>query len=259
MDLKTKTKEAKVILLDIEGTTTAISFVEEILFPYAAKHVEQFLKDNWNGNDIQEIVKDLRKENEVDVKNGMDGVVKILSLDSDSGFSLEQVQESIILNILWQMKHNMKRTGLKAIQGKIWKIGFEKGHLLGQLFDDVPKAFEAFRSNGQIISIYSSGSVQAQKLLFKYSTAGDLSSYISDYFDTRIGAKIEGESYKSIARALNVDPSNILFFTDVVKEGIAGREGGVDVVIMIRPGNAPLSPQQLNEFSTANTFEELTI
>jgi enolase-phosphatase E1 len=140
---------------------------------------------------------------------------------------------------LWLMDRDRKSTALKSLQGKIWKAGFESGELKGTLFGDVPAALGRW-SKATRVAIYSSGSVEAQQLLFRYSSFGDLTALISGYFDTRVGAKRDCASYAAIAAATGVAPGEILFFSDVVAELDAAREAGCGTRFVVRPGNAPV-------------------
>jgi len=123
------------------------------------------------------------------------------------------------------MDRDRKSTALKSLQGRIWKGGFERGELKGTLFDDVPAAMERWSAHGQV-AIYSSGSVAAQLLLFRHSNFGDLTPLISGYFDTRTGPKSASASYQAIATAMDLEPRQVLFFSDVVRELDAAREAG---------------------------------
>jgi enolase-phosphatase E1 len=137
------------------------------------------------------------------------------------------------------MDNDRKSTALKSIQGKIWKAGFESGELKGTLFDDVPAAFQRWSEQARI-AIYSSGSTEAQQLLFRHSIFGDLTSLIAGYFDTRAGAKGDSASYTAIAAAMEVAPAEVLFFSDVVRELDAAREAGCKTRLVFHPGNAPV-------------------
>ena len=141
--------------------------------------------------------------------------------------------------VRWLMDRDRKSTALKGLQGRIWKTGFESGELKGTLFVDVPPALARWTVHGRA-AIYSSGSVESQKLLFRYSTFGDLSAFISDYFDTKTGAKTVAASYAAISSALNVAPSEVCFFSDVVRELDPAREAGMCTRLVIRHGNAPV-------------------
>ena len=137
------------------------------------------------------------------------------------------------------MDRDRKSTALKSLQGKIWKAGFESGEMQGTLFADVPAALTRWSMSARV-AIYSSGSVEAQQLLFRYSTFGDLTPLIAAYFDTRTGPKASSASYAAIAAALNVEPREVLFFSDVVRELDPAREAGLETRLVVRPGNAPI-------------------
>ncbi|CAL8111506.1 unnamed protein product [Orchesella dallaii] len=242
----------KVILLDIEGTTTSISFVKDALFPFARKELETFLVKNWDDPIVQSIIDIIQKQSEEDAAKGL------LENAIPSGLNKDLVLPEIFKNLYWQMDNDRKTTGLKALQGKIWKKGFEEGLLKGQVYEDVPPAFQRWKNSGKEIYIYSSGSVEAQILLFKYSEAGDLTKHLSGYFDTTTGPKIEANSYKIISEKIGVPPNTILFCTDVSKEAYAAKEAGLQVVVSIRPGNVALSEQELKDFPNVTNFTTLS-
>jgi enolase-phosphatase E1 len=152
------------------------------------------------------------------------------------------------------MDRDRKSTALKSLQGKIWKAGFESGELKGTLFDDVPAALRRWALHAQI-SIYSSGSVEAQRLLFRYSTFGDLTSLIAGYFDTRTGPKAASASYAAIAAAMHVEPAEVMFFSDVVRELDAAREAGCQTRLVMREGNAPVT--DAHEHAAVESFAVL--
>ncbi|XP_034663154.1 enolase-phosphatase E1 isoform X2 [Drosophila subobscura] len=212
---------AKVVLVDIEGTTTSISFVHDVLFPYAKNNVKKFLAEGWeSSSEIKQIVHTFRvPPTEMDVQI-IAGFVRYL-IDKD-----------------------LKVTPLKTLQGLIWQQGYETGELRGHVFEDVPGAFAAWREAGLRIAVYSSGSVAAQKLIFKYSIAGDLLTHLSAHFDTHVGHKQETQSYVNIAKSLGEDPRNILFLTDIPGEAAAARAAGLQAIMLQRPGNAPLTDDQ---------------
>jgi enolase-phosphatase E1 len=141
------------------------------------------------------------------------------------------------------MDRDRKSTALKSLQGKIWKAGFENGELKGTLFDDVPEALKRWSTDARV-AIYSSGSVEAQKLLFRYSSHGDLTALISGYFDTRTGPKMESASYAAIAAAMRVAQEEVLFFSDSVRELDAARDAGCGTRLVVRPGNQPVDDAQ---------------
>ena len=220
--------QPRVFLCDVEGTVAPLSLVSEQLFPYARKHLADYLKQNLMRSDVQEDLKLLAEENRAEQSD-------------DCPTRGIEIRNELYARAypLWLMDCDRKSTALKSLQGKIWKAGFESGELKGTLFADVPEAFRRWSQQGRV-AIYSSGSVAAQKLLFRYSTYGDLTSLITDYFDTRTGPKSEKESYSEIARQMDIPPAEVIFFSDVVRELDAAREAGCQTRLVVRPGNAPV-------------------
>lgn len=219
----------KLYLLDVEGTVAPISLVTEHLFPYARKHLPQYLKENLNNPDVQDDLRLLAEENRAEA-----------SEDAPT-FGIEIRNElHARAYLLWLMDRDRKSTALKSLQGKVWKEGFEAGELKGMLFADVLPAFERWSELAKI-AVYSSGSVEAQKLLFTYSDYGDVTPLISGYFDTHTGPKSDATSYRAIAAAMKVASAEVIFFSDVVKELDAAREAGFDTQLVTREGNAPVA------------------
>ena len=219
------------ILLDIEGTTTPIAFVHEVLFSYARAHARDFLRNNQDSDEVRADVALLREEHAADESNNL------------------QPPESIADYIDWLIDRDRKSTGLKSLQGKIWRQGYLDGTLKSQVFADVAPAMERWHAKGLRISIFSSGSVLAQQLLFAHTDAGDLTKFIDDYFDTNVGKKGEAESYRKIAAALNLQASEILFISDVVAELEAAKEAGMATLLSVRPGNSPQEwPEVIRSF-----------
>ena len=216
----------RAILLDIEGTTTPIAFVHEVLFPYARDHVKQFLM-SIDKDEVRADIGRLHEEHAADVSNGRQPPG--LSDDIDS----------LVAYVEWLIARDRKATGLKSLQGKIWRQGYTNGSLKSQVYADVAPAFARWRARGWTISIFSSGSMLAQQLLFAHTEAGDLTGFISDYFDTNVGKKGEAASYRKIAAALNARADEILFVSDVVAELDAAKEAGMQTLLSIRPGNPP--------------------
>jgi len=223
----------KLILLDIEGTTTPIDFVYQTLFPFARERVKDYLGRNWEATEVQADLAQLRAEQSADIAQGLDP-------PTVEGGSLTEQIESAVVYIHWLMDRDRKSTPLKAIQGRIWRDGYLAGELLGQVFDDVGPAFERWRRQNKLICIYSSGSALAQKLLFGHTTAGDLTSYISRYFDTTIGHKVDADSYRRIADELHLAPAEIVFISDAITELDAARAAGMKTILALRPGNRPV-------------------
>lgn len=220
------------ILLDIEGTTTPIDFVFDILFPYARDHMRAFVLEHWAAEETHRDVASLIEENQKDRRCG-------LAPPPLPGRPEEADPDDVVAYLFWLMDLNRKSTPLKSLQGRIWEAGYYAGHLKAQVFDDVPPALARWRSQAKRVAIFSSGSVLAQKLLFSHTEVGDLTDLIDDYFDTNIGMKVEPGSYQQIAGRLGVAPSAVLFISDVTAELEAARETGVEVLLCVRPGNRP--------------------
>ena len=199
------------LLLDIEGTTTPITFVTDTLFPYARARLVSFLSREGRA-------------------------------DEASAF-------------LAEMDRDSKSTELKALQGRIWEDGYRSGELTGTVFDDVPRAFGRWQSAGTPIAIFSSGSVLAQQWLFRRSSAGDLTPFISQYFDTEVGPKRDPASYARIAATVALPPSSITFVSDVVAELDAARAAGMQTIMSLRPGNHPQPP---HDHRVVHSFDEIT-
>jgi enolase-phosphatase E1 len=226
---------ARLYLLDIEGTVAPLSLVTEQLFPYAEAHCAGFLRDHADDSAVREDLTLLAKENHAETDPYLPcrlPAVRWPGLMDEVSFQINAVSY-----LLWLMDRNSKSTALKSLQGKIWKAGFESGELKGTLFADVPEAFERWAAQGKV-AIYSSGSVEAQRLLFRHSAFGDLTPQISGYFDTRTGPKREAASYGMIAEAMGVEAQHAIFFSDVVAELNAAREAGLGTRLVVREGNA---------------------
>jgi len=196
--------------MDIEGTTTPISFVHEVLFPYAAQHMPEYLERHGN----------------------------------DTGADLE--------TLLRWIREDKKEPVLKTIQGKIWKTGYEDGTLKSIVYDDVDDAMRAWKDRGLTLAIYSSGSVEAQKLLFRYTIKGDLTPLLSAYFDTAVGPKRDAASYRTIVGRLALAPDEIHFLSDIPEELDGAREAGMAATQIVRPGTKPTE-----RHATAETFADL--
>ncbi|XP_051227038.2 probable bifunctional methylthioribulose-1-phosphate dehydratase/enolase-phosphatase E1 isoform X1 [Lolium perenne] len=240
------------VVLDIEGTTTPISFVTDVMFPYARDNVRKHLISTYDSEETKEDIELLRIQVEEDLRNGVVGAVSVAPSDAGK----EEVINSLVTNVESMIKADRKITSLKQLQGHIWRTGFESKELHGVVFEDVPGALKDWQSHGVKVYIYSSGSREAQRLLFGHSSHGDLRQYLCGFFDTTTGNKREARSYFEITKSLGVDkPSEILFITDVFEEAVAAKSAGLDVIISIRPGNAPL-PEN-HGFRTISSFSEI--
>jgi enolase-phosphatase E1 len=238
----------RAILLDIEGTTTPIAFVHDLLFSYAKTHAGKYLTKHFDAEDVRADIRLLRDEHADDVaKNKQPPPLAEASSSAEI--------ESLATYVNWLIDQDRKSTGLKSLQGKIWHEGYSDGTLRAQVFPDVAPALARWRVAGLNVSIFSSGSVLAQQLLFAHTESGDLTPFINNYFDTSVGRKGVADSYRRIADTLGLPANEILFVSDVVAELAAAREAGMKVVLSIRPGNQP--QPSADQYSTIQSFDEL--
>lgn len=208
----------RVILTDIEGTTSSISFVHEVLFPYSAKHMAEFVREGEVDNP--------------DVREQLDAVAE------RSGVAREDIDGLIEVLDTW-IREDRKETPLKALQGMLWEQGYQHGAFHGHVYGDAAEYLQRWHDRGLRLFVYSSGSVKAQKLIFGFSEAGDLTPFFSGYFDTRIGGKKEAQSYRNILDELGVAPETVLFLSDVEAELEAAEAAGMRTVWLVREGELP--------------------
>jgi enolase-phosphatase E1 len=229
----TPTARGKVtgVVLDVEGTTTPIAFVYDALFPYARAHLRRYLREHANNPEVREAARLLRAEHSEDAMRGEAAP----PWDDDTP---EALHESLVAYLEWMMDRDRKSPGLKLIQGHVWKRGYDDGTLRGVVYPDVRTAFERWKHDGTTISIYSSGSVLGQRLLFSHSNHGDLTPMINYYFDTGVGPKRSPESYRQISAGIGVAPSSLLFVSDVVSELEAARSAGFQTLLCVRDRDA---------------------
>lgn len=238
----------RAVLLDIEGTTTPIAFVHDVLFSYAKTHVGDYLAKHFNTEDVRKDIQLLRQEHATDVRENKQPPPLA---EPESAAELESITDYV----QWLIGLDRKSTGLKSLQGKIWREGYSEGSLRSQVYPDVAPALARWRTAGLNVSIFSSGSVLAQQLLFAHTEAGDLTPFINNYFDTSIGPKAAAQSYRRIAETLDLPPGAILFISDVVAELAAAREAGMKTVLSIRPGNQP--QVSADQYALIHSFNEL--
>ena len=204
----------KAIVTDIEGTTSAVSFVFDVLFPYAAKHLPDFVRQNAERADVAEQLDAVRR---------------------DSNAPQADVERVVEILLSW-IEEDRKATPLKALQGMVWAQGYHAGQLKGHVYPDAVEALKRWHQAGYQLFVYSSGSIQAQKLIFGCSEAGDLTPLFSGYFDTTSGPKREAQSYTNIQQAIGVEPQDILFLSDIVEELDAAQAAGLQTCGLAREG-----------------------
>jgi enolase-phosphatase E1 len=214
------------ILTDIEGTTTSIAFVYDVLFPYAAARLERTCGQPDPGrSELREALAQLRSEHAQET-----------AADPPPPFGDGSPYAR------WLMERDRKSTGLKLLQGLIWDEGYAQGEIRGHVYPDVPPALKAWRDQGRRLRVFSSGSVHAQKLLFGHTDHGDLTPYFEGFHDTRTGPKQDPAAYTAIAAAFALPPGEILFLSDVTPELDAASQAGYRTGLLVRPGNRPAEP-----------------
>lgn len=209
----------KAIVTDIEGTTSSIDFVQQVLFPYARRHMRAFLREQAGNDEVQRLLAEVEQ-----VEN------RDLSL-SEAADVLER----------W-IDEDRKLTPLKALQGMIWRRGYEAGELKGHVYPDTPAALRSWQADGLRLYVYSSGSVEAQKLIFGYTEHGDLTPLFSGYFDTRVGGKRESQSYRNILQQLGLPGEQVLFLSDIGEELDAAQAAGMKTCQLLRDDRARAAP-----------------
>jgi enolase-phosphatase E1 len=205
------------VVLDIEGTTTPVAFATDVLYPYARERLPNFVRRHRDEPEVAAILDEARETG---------GVWN---------------DEAVVVRMCHWMERDQKVTPLKALQGLIWEEGYRSGELVTPLYSDVAPALRDWHARGLRLYIYSSGSVHAQRMIHRYTVAGDLTPLLSGYFDTRTGHKREVTSYRRIAEAIGVPLRRILFLSDVREELDAAREAGWRTVWMMREGLAGLA------------------
>ena len=232
----------RAVLLDIEGTTTPIAFVTGVLFPYARRHLRSHVEAHADAAAYEALFARVRDEHASTVRNG-----EAVPPWTDEARTARV--SAIVSYLEWLMDRDRKSTALKELQGRIWEEGYQRGELLGDVFPDVRPALERWREQDVAVGIFSSGSVLAQQLLFRHSSAGDLTSLLRWYFDTRVGAKGDPDSYRRIATSVGIPAEDFMFLSDVTSELDAASAAGMHVRLVVRPGNAPVA--------TSHGYEEI--
>ena len=226
----------RAILTDIEGTTSSISFVRDVLFPYARRALPDFVREHGQ---------------EPEVRRWLDLVAA-----ENGGLC----QDTMIVETLqgW-IDQDRKHTALKALQGMVWEAGYRHRDFTAPLYPDVVPALHAWHAAGHGLAVYSSGSVPAQKLLFAHTDAGDLTPFLCGYFDTTSGHKRDPDSYRLIADRLDRSVGDVVFLSDVVAELDAAREAGMRTVLLDRLEDypQPRTGDAANGHARATSFADI--
>jgi enolase-phosphatase E1 len=220
----------KAIVTDIEGTTSSLSFVKDVLFPYARAHLAEFVRSHADDADVKALLNDSRAE---------------AGADLDTGQLIEQF-------IRW-IDEDRKITPLKSLQGLIWEAGYRQGDFTGHVYRDAAENLKKWHADGMALYVYSSGSVYAQKLLFGHSDFGDLTPLFSGYFDTHIGGKREQAAYEKIAAQLGLPAGNVLFLSDIKEELDAARGAGFKTIWLTRDS----MPDEQAEHRQVSSFDQI--
>ena len=222
----------KAIVTDIEGTTSSILFVKDVLFPYARAKLADYVRNHADDPQVQPLLDDVCKE-------------------AGSALSLEQ----IIAQLIQWIDEDKKVTPLKSLQGLIWEAGYRQGDFKGHLYADAAAKLKAWKAAGLNLYVYSSGSVYAQKLLFGHTEYGDLTPLFSGYFDTHIGGKKEKQSYANIAAQLDIPANQLLFLSDIKEELDAAKAAGFETLWLTRDS----TPDPQAEHRQVNSFDQIDV
>lgn len=220
------------IVTDIEGTTSAISFVKDVLFPYARAHLRQFVHANAENPEVRQLLEATRRE---------------AGSAPDDG--------AVVDALLRWIDEDRKITPLKSLQGLIWEAGYRSGELSGHVYDDAHEMLRAWHARGLRLYVFSSGSVKAQQLLFGHTAKGDLRPLFSGYFDTTIGAKKDATAYRRIAETIGIPPRQILFLSDIKEELDAARAAGMRTFWLVRDDGV----EPRGDHPIARRFDEVRV
>ena len=222
----------KAIITDIEGTTSSLAFVKEVLFPYARANLAAYVRLN---------------AAEPQVKAALEESCKEAGAELDTG--------QLITQLIQWIDEDKKVTPLKSLQGLLWEAGYQAGAFKGHIYKDAAAHLKAWKAKGLDLYIYSSGSVHAQKLLFAHTEYGDLTPLFSGYFDTRIGGKKDQESYEKIAQQIDIPANQLLFLSDIKEELDAAKAAGFKTLWLTRDS----TPDPQAEHTQISSFDGVVL
>lgn len=225
------------ILTDIEGTTSSISFVKDVLFPYAKAHIPEYVRNHLNDEDVTTVLQQTAQE---------------AGIDNDD-------TEGLIAQLLQWIAEDKKITPLKTLQGIVWEAGYKNNAYKAHVYSDAVERLNAWKELGLNLYVYSSGSIHAQKLFFGFSEAGDLNPLFSGNFDTTIGGKKDAPSYEKIAKAIGKPASDILFLSDIREELDAAHLAGMKTCWLIRPEDSNETPDPSSPHQISNNFLNIAL
>jgi enolase-phosphatase E1 len=225
------------ILTDIEGTTSSISFVKDVLFPYAAKHIPDYVRSHAWDAAIIDVLQQTANESGIDVEN----------------------TEALIAQLLQWIHDDKKITPLKTLQGIVWEAGYRNGDYKAHIYSDAAEKLREWKQTGLDLYVYSSGSVYAQKLFFGFSEAGDINHLFSGNFDTTIGGKKDAASYQAITKTIGKPAGDILFLSDIREELDAALAAGMKTAWLIRTNDSNAMPEANCPHPIAHSFADIRI
>lgn len=221
----------RAVLTDIEGTTSSLSFVKDVLFPYSRARLPEFVRAHARESEVRRLLDDARRE---------------------AGADLDD--EQLIALLLRWIDEDRKITPLKALQGLIWEAGYRDGELTGHVHEDAHDLLRQWHARGLRLYVFSSGSIKAQQLLFAHTHKGDLTRLFAGYFDTTTGPKRDPQAYQRIAEAIGMAPQEILFLSDIKEELDAARQAGMKTYWLVRSGDTVAG-----EHPVARRFDEIRL
>ena len=222
----------RAIVTDIEGTTSSLAFVKDVLFPYARANLADYVRSN----------------------SGQESVKKIMAATCQE-IGTELDTEQVITKLIQWIDEDKKVTPLKSLQGLIWEAGYQQGDFKGHIYPDAVENLKKWKAKGLDLYVYSSGSVQAQKLIFAHTDYGDLTPLFSGYFDTHIGGKKEPQSYRNIANSIGIDAEQLLFLSDIKEELDAAKIAGYQTVWLVREG----ALEAKTEYLPVSIFDQISL
>lgn len=240
------TAAPRAVLLDIEGTISSIRFVYDEMFPFARREIPRYVESHFDEEDFAATIEAIAGDKQY---------ASAAQWWESCEIEAKDRPRAVIDAAIGMMDDDRKATGLKRLQGEVWQAGFESGELKSHHYEDVRPALDAWKADGRDIRIYSSGSIQAQLLFFRYTQSGDWLHYFSGHYDTTTGPKKEAASYRRIAEDMQIAPEEILFCSDNRDELDAAREAGMRTALCVRPGNEPV-PDPAGH-PVVDTFNEL--
>ncbi|XP_045165593.1 enolase-phosphatase E1-like [Mercenaria mercenaria] len=252
---------AKALVLDIEGTIAPISFVKEKLFPYVRENLESYLSTRYDEEETQADISALRALAAKDKEEGKD----VVQLPEKEDGNKDDVIKAVVSNVNAQMDADRKTKELKDLQGHVWRDAYKQKRIEGELFEDVAPVLQQIAEEDFMLFIYSSGSVEAQKLLLANTADGDITDMFMGFFDSTQGPKTESESYKNIQKRISeeqeVNAEEILFLTDSPAEAKAACGAGWQAVLVDRSmeqeGGIELTEEDKQNFMVIENLNDL--